>query len=154
MRILYAGFKGKYNSARVLLDKIDVMTDDKLYLTNSFVTSEKELRRKLEHGVYDLIIGIGQLKLDKNVIRIEKFGRGEEDFETSYDYGKLKLDLEKEGFLVEESIRTNYLCNNIYYYGLRYIHEKKLLTKMIFIHVPKLDELDFVDRLAGVLTRL
>lgn len=154
MRILYAGFKGKYNSAKVLLDKIKEDKGDKLYLTNSFVTSEKELRRKLEQGMYDLVVGIGQLKLDKNVIRIERFGRGEEDFETSYDYGKLKLDLEKEGFLVEESIRTNYLCNNIYYCGLQCIKKNDLLTKMIFIHVPKLDGIDDMNGLARVLERL
>ena len=30
----------------------------------------------------------------------------------------------------------NYLCNNIYYEGMKYINDKSLDAKMIFIHIP------------------
>lgn len=30
----------------------------------------------------------------------------------------------------------NYLCNNIYYEGMKYINDKSLDIKMIFIHIP------------------
>lgn len=150
MKILYAGFKGKNNSAKILLDKIKVDDCDKLYLTNSFLTSEKELERKLENENYDLVLGIGQLKLDVDVIRIERVGRGEETIETSYDYGDLKCRLEEAGYVVEESVKTNYLCNNIYYYGLKYIRDKKMKTKMLFIHLPKLKNITAIEKIGKV----
>jgi len=34
------------------------------------------------------------------------------------------------------------LCNNIYYKGLKYIFDNKLKTKMIFIHIPYLNNID------------
>ena len=33
----------------------------------------------------------------------------------------------------------NYLCNNIYYEGMKYIKEKSLDVKMIFIHIPSIN---------------
>ncbi len=46
--VLYTAFKGKTNSSKVLLDSIQVEEDNKLYLTNSFETSVKELLTKLK----------------------------------------------------------------------------------------------------------
>lgn len=150
MNNLYIGFKGKTNSSKILLDKIDINEDNKLYLTNSFITSVKELKSKLEKKKYNVIIGLGQLKLEKDVIRIEKFGCKEEVIETSYDYTKLKKVLKENGYIVEESNKTNYLCNNIYYEGLKYIKENDLNTKMIFIHVPKIKNINDIELLANI----
>lgn len=154
MKILYAGFKGKTNSAKILLDKMNVTPSDKLYLTNSFSTSERELEKKLEEKSYDLVVGIGQLKLDVDTIRIERFGIGAEKLETGYDYVQLKRNLEAAGYIVEESVRTNYLCNHIYYYGLKYIKDKKMKTKMIFIHLPKVKNINSIEKLGEVLLEL
>lgn len=59
MKILYTAFKGKNNSSKLLLDKINCNEIDKLYLTNSFNTSVKELIAKLKNTNYDLIIATG-----------------------------------------------------------------------------------------------
>lgn len=79
MRILFTAFKGKNNSSKILLDNIDCDIKNKLYLTNSFNKSVEELINKLKNTKYDLIISFGQLKLNSNVIRIEKNGIGDRD---------------------------------------------------------------------------
>ncbi len=150
MRVLYAGFKGKNNSAKILLDKLDIEDENKLYLTNSFDTSVKELKSKLSDNRYDLIVAIGQLKLDKNVVRIERYACGLERILTNYDYNDFKNLLKENNFVVEESNKTNYLCNNIYYHGLKIIKEQELDTKMIFVHIPKLKNIDDIDLLASI----
>lgn len=150
MRVLYAGFKGKTNSAKILLDKLDIEDENKLYLTNSFDTSVKELKSKLSDNRYDLIVAIGQLKLDKNVVRIERYACGLERILTNYDYNDFKNLLKENNFVVEESNKTNYLCNNIYYHGLKIIMEQELDTKMIFVHIPKLKNIDDIDLLASI----
>ena len=55
-------------------------------------------------------------------------------------------------FLVSKNA-GNYLCNNIYYEGLKYIKENDLKTKMIFIHVPSANQNYDLDKLAQVISR-
>ena len=59
MNILFTAFKGKNNASAVLLDMI---SGDKLYLTNSYVGLEKEILH-LEQ-IYDVVLMFG---LDKNL---------------------------------------------------------------------------------------
>ena len=59
MNILFTAFKGKNNASAVLLDMI---SGDKLYLTNSYVGLEKEILN-LEK-TYDIVLMFG---LDKNL---------------------------------------------------------------------------------------
>ncbi len=115
--VLYTAFKGKTNSSKILLDSIQVEEDNKLYLTNSFETSVKELLNKLKKSKVDFIVSFGQLKLPKNVIRIELRGIKDKIYTTHYDYKKLQEKLLSKGYKVEISSRTNYLCDNIYYHG-------------------------------------
>lgn len=150
MKVLFTAFKGKNNSSKILLDNIDCSMDDKLYLTNSFNTSVEELTNKLKNSKYDLIISFGQLKLKSNVIRIEKNGTGERIYQTSYDYSKLKDNMIKKGFKVIESNQTNYLCNNIYYNGLKYIDDEDIDCEMIFIHIPKMKMIEEIEKIANV----
>lgn len=150
MKVLFTAFKGKNNSSKILLDNIDCSMDDKLYLTNSFNTSVEELTNKLKNSKYDLIISFGQLKLKSNVIRIEKNGTGERIYQTSYDYSKLKDNMIKKGFKVIESNQTNYLCNNIYYNGLKYIDDEDIDCEMIFIHIPKIKMIEEIEKIANV----
>ncbi len=150
MRILFTAFKGKNNSSKILLDNIDCDIKNKLYLTNSFNKSVEELINKLKNTKYDLIISFGQLKLNSNVIRIEKNGIGDRIYQTNYDYSKLKNDMIKKGFKVIESNQTNYLCNNIYYNGLKYIDEENMDCKMIFIHIPKIKVIKEIEEIANI----
>lgn len=148
MKILYTAFKGKSNSSKLLLDNI--ITKNKLYLTNSFKTSVLELQKELKENYYDLIISFGQAPLNKNTIKIETQAHGKDKYSTNLDYTNIMQILKEEYKVIISSDAGNYLCNNIYYYGLRFIKENKLKTKMIFIHIPKIDKIDDIKKLAQI----
>ena len=146
MNILYTAFKGKNNSSKLLLDHIDA--NNKLYLTNSFKTSVVELNNKLKKNDYDLIVSFGQAPLDTDVIKIETTAKDKLKYVTSYDYSVLYNKLRKEYEVIISNVAGNYLCNNIYYNGLEYIIENKLITKMIFIHIPNKEKITDIGRLS------
>lgn len=151
MKVLYTAFKGAMNSSKVLLDEIE--NNHKLYITNSFETSVKELYKEIEN--YDYIISFGQAPLEQNVIKIEMTGCGENSYDTNYDYLKLKAEIEALGFKVILSKDAgNYLCNNFYYHELQYIDEHNLTTKMIFIHVPSLKNFSQISLFAHFISNL
>ena len=150
MKILYTAFNGQDNSSKILLDKITAESKDKLYLRNSFDTSVKQLINKLKK--YELIISFGQAPLDKDTIKIEVVGKKENTlYNTDFNYSKIKEDIKNKGFKVCISEDAgNFLCNNLYYNGLKYIKENNINCKMIFIHIPKIENISNIDLLANV----
>ena len=146
MNILYTAFKGKNNSSKLLLDHI--VANNKLYLTNSFKTSVVELINKLKKNDYDLIVSFGQAPLDTDVIKIETTAKDKLKYATSYDYRVLHNKLRKGYEVIISNDAGNYLCNNIYYNGLKYIIENKLKTKMIFIHIPNKEKITDIEKLS------
>lgn len=149
MEILYTAFKGKTNSSKMLLDKIS--NQNKLYLTNSFITSVYELEQELKRKNYDLIISFGQAFLDLDTIQIETLAKIEEDtYKTKYNYSKLKNKLENKYKVIVSKNASNYLCNNIYYHGLKLIEENNYNTNIIFIHIPKINNISDIDVLADI----
>lgn len=150
MKILYTAFNGQDNSSKILLDKITAESKDKLYLRNSFDTSVKQLINKIKN--YELIISFGQAPLDIDTIKIEVIGRKEKDlYKTDFNYSKIKEDIEKIGFKVYISEDAgNFLCNNLYFNGLKYINENNINCKMIFIHIPKINNISNIDLLANL----
>lgn len=148
MNILYTSFNGKSNSSKILLDYIKTDNCNKLYLRNSFTTSIKQLNSKIKDNNYDLIVSFGQAPLDRDTIKIETIGKNHNYYETNYDYIDLKNKLENKYNVIISNDAGNYLCNNIYYNGLKYIKENTLKAKMIFIHIPKIDNISFINELA------
>lgn len=149
MSVLFTGFNGKNNSSCLLVDKI--ISNNKLYLKNSFITSVKELEKELVKNNYDLIISFGQADIGIDTIKIELIGRGEIEFITNYDYSNIINKLELYGYRVLISKDAgNYLCNNLYYNGLKYISDNNINTKMIFIHIPKIKNISDIYMLASV----
>ena len=124
MKVLYTAFNGKCNSSKILLDYID--SNDKLYLKNSFDNSVKDFINKIKNNDYDLVISFGQAPIEKDMIKIEIKANMEDFYETNYDYSKL------------------------YYYGLKYIYENNLKTKMIFIHIPKIQNIRDIRLMADL----
>lgn len=149
MKVLYTAFKGKTNSSKILLDQIK--SDDKLYLTNSFKTSVKELIDRIKNNEYDVIVAFGQAPIERNTIKIETTARAEECLVTDYDFENIKNNIEKEYKVVISNNAGNYLCNNIYYNGLKYIKENGLKTKMIFIHIPKINNINNIEKLSKLI---
>lgn len=149
MKILYTAFNGKSNSSKILLDNIIAENNNKLYLRNSFKTSAEQLNKKIKSNEYDLIISFGQASLDKETIKIETRGNGIVPYDSDYDYKELEKIFNKNNFkTIISNDAGNYFCNNIYYNGLKYIKENNLKTKMIFIHIPQIDKLGHINRLA------
>lgn len=149
MKILYTAFNGKNNSSKILLDNINC--ENKLYLKNSFKTSVNELQKELEHNTYDLIISFGQAPLSSNTIKIETIGKDIDYYKTNYNFSDLKNKLENNGFnVIISNDAGNYLCNHIYYNGLKYISDNNLKCDMIFIHIPKIKNIDNIESLAHI----
>lgn len=151
-KILVAGFKGEDNSAKVLLDKIDYRC--KLYLENDFDISEKQLEMKLKEEDYDEVIIFGQKPLIKSIY-IELIGkRYNKQYCTNYDYNKISEYLELKGYKTNISNDAgNYLCNNIYFYGLDLLNKKYKTVKLIFIHIPTLKNIANIDNMASVFSK-
>lgn len=151
-KVLFTAFNGKVNSSKILLDKIK--TQNKLYLKNSFETSVKQFINEINAIDYDFIISFGQAPLEKDTIKIEIMANGEDSYTTKFDYSRLQKIFELSKFNVIISNNAgNYLCNNIYYAGLKYIDENKLKIKMIFIHIPTIKNISNINELAMILNK-
>jgi len=147
MKILFTAFNGKNNSSKILLDKIK--HKNKLYLKNSFKTSVAQLEKELKDNQYDLIISFGQAPLDVDTIKIETAGKGDVEYKTKYNYISLKNELDKNFKTIISEDAGTYLCNNIYYNGLKYVEKNKIKTNMIFIHIPMLNNISNIDDLSN-----
>lgn len=152
MNILYTAFNGKDNSSKILLDNIKTLDENKLYLRNSFITSVKQLQKKIKLDNYDLIVSFGQAPLEQDNIRIEVVGKNTtEIYESDFDYSQLKEKLEKNNYKTDVSRDAgNYYCNNIFFNGLKYIKENDLKCKMIFIHIPFIDKIGNIEDLSKI----
>lgn len=145
-KVLITSFKGKNNTSSILLKQINCNNIDKLELTNSFITSENELKNKIRKNSYTYILCFGQ-KPDCNHIYIELYGnKNNNKIKTKYPYKKLI------SFFNENKIKYslskdagNYLCNNIYYEGMKYIEDNSLDIKMLFIHIPSVYENSYFE---------
>lgn len=150
MNILYTAFNGKNNSSKILLDRID--GNNKLYLRNSFITSIDSLKKELLKNNYDLVICFGEAYLSIDTVKIELVGKKDMMvYKTSFDYSDLVSKLKNNNYKVIVSEDAgNYLCNNLYYNGLKYLNDNNMNIKMIFIHIPKISNISDIDKLAGV----
>lgn len=134
MKILLTAFAGKTNTSKLLLDSIQAA--DKQLLTNSFVSSEKQMLTAIQKVNPDFLIAFGQ-KPKVSCIYIESQARKNNVFKTNFDYFGLLESLNKCD--IEYKLSDNaghYLCNHVYYESLKYIKENNLCTRAIFIHVP------------------
>ena len=149
MQILFTAFNGKTNSSKQLLDLIN--TNNKLYLKNSFTTSVNQLIKEIRNNDYDLIISFGQAHLERDTIKIETQASLDNSYNTNYNYVNLKEKIETNYKIIISNNAGNYLCNNLYYYGLKYILDNNLKTKMIFIHIPKTNNISNIALLASII---
>lgn len=148
MKILYTAFNGKNNSSKILLDMIK--SENKLYLKNSFTTSVKQLENEIKKNNYDLIISFGRASLDSDTIKIETTGRGKENiYKTEFDYSNIYEKLKSDYDVLISDDAGNYFCNNIYYNGLKMINDNNLKINMIFIHIPDIDNITDIYKLAN-----
>lgn len=154
MKILLGGFRGNTNSSQIIIDKITSKHSiEKLYLINSFEGSKNQLVNLLDKQVYDLIVMFGQKqKVNSLYLECQADMKGHKLL-TNYKYDRLARILTDGAIAYQVSHNAgNYLCNHIFYNGLKYIQENNLKTEMIFIHVPSVKNIDCIDNLACVLS--
>lgn len=154
-KVLIAGFKGKTNSANILLDLVgDNPTVDKLYLVNSFSTCQKQIEEQLKQKIYRYVIIFGQ-KPSSNNILIERCGvYGGKKFFSNFDSTTLERYIKDAGFSVDVSFDAgSYLCNYVYYCGLNYMEQNQMVMEIIFLHIPKLNRLFDISKFSSMITQ-
>lgn len=146
MKVFFTAFDGENNSSKLLLDRINYK--HKLCLRNDFARSARRLERELESNDFDLVISFGQAPLPKDTIKIETVGRGEQNYKTNYDCSLLAKALSSNFNVKNSEDAGKYLCNHLYYCGLKYISDNNLKTKMVFVHIPMKDKIGDLETLA------
>lgn len=144
MKILFAGFEGEYNSSKILLDELKC--ENKLYLKNDKTLSCRQIERELKND-YDVVFLFGQKPKIKNKLCLELYAKnGDEILKTEFDVKKLAEKLKIAGIVSYFSDKSgNSYCNNIYFYVLKQINDKKLNTKAVFVHLPQLKNIENMD---------
>lgn len=149
MKVLFTAFDGENNSSKLLLDKINV--EYKLCLRNDFARSARRLERELKSNDYDLVMSFGQASLPKDTIKIETVGRGEQNYKTNCDYSLLAKALSSDFNVKISEDAGKYLCNHLYYCGLKCIKDSNLGVRMIFVHIPMKDKIGDLETLAKII---
>lgn len=152
MKILIAGFEGKDNSAKILLDCLKQKNNvDILYLKNDFEISGKQIEEKLIQE-YEYVLIFGQKPNTKNIYLENNAILEDTKLITDYYYGVLKEILENNNYKVSSSNDAgNYLCNNVFFRALNFKQENNLKSKIAFIHIPTIANIKDVKHLANVL---
>ena len=120
---------------------------DSLILPNDKVKDSEKLINKIIDGTYDYVFSFGQKPNIKNKVHIETAARnGESTVKTSFDCEQLQKLFESNGVVakISHNAGTSY-CNSLYFNDLSYIQNNKLKTKMVFIHIPFLKNIDNFD---------
>lgn len=151
MKILIAGFEGEDNSAKILLDEIQQESNnDILYLKNDFEMSGKQIQQKLLQK-YDYVLIFGQKPNTKNIYLENNATLNEIKLITDYYYGVLKKELESNDYKVVNSCNAgNYLCNNVFFRALSFKQTNNLKTKIAFIHIPTIDNIEDIKQLSRI----
>ncbi len=109
------------------------------------------LLKKILKNNYDLVIYFGEAPLFKDTIKIELIGNWKDVYKTSYDYSELVDKLRNNGYnVIISEDAGNYLCNNLYYNGLKFLYDNNMNAKMIFIHIPKINNISNINNLVGI----
>ncbi len=152
MKILIAGFKGNDNSAKVLLDNIkEKNNQDILYLENDFEVSSNQIEEKMLQN-YDYVLILGQKPNTRNIYLENNAVLEETKLQTDFYYGVLKEKLESNNYKVISSCDAgNYLCNNVFFRALSFKQTNDLKSKIAFIHIPTIDNIDDIELLASTI---
>ena len=148
-KVLLAGFLGVNNSSKIILDKASSNLE-KLYLKNDFKKCEEQIKSAISSNRYQYIFALGQKPIIKSIY-IELVGcSNETSFQTNFNYAALLEYLSGSGYKVKTSSNAgNYLCNHVYFHGLKEIYLNSYKTHMIFIHTPYLKNISDTKHLAN-----
>lgn len=127
-----------------------------LLLPNDKQRDSEILINVISRERFDYIISIGQKPNIKNKVHIETTAReGASEIRTDVDCDSLAIVFQKHGIYAKTSLSagTSY-CNQLYLNGLRYISRNTLDTRMVFVHIPFMENIgdinDFRERFLDV----
>ena len=142
-RVLLTAFRGSSSEQLIKYAK----EFDSLILPNDKVKDSEKLINKIIDGTYDYVFSFGQKPNIINKVHIETTARnGVTSVETDCDCERLQKLFESNGVVakISRNAGTSY-CNSLYFNGLLYIQNNKLKTKMVFVHIPFLKNIDNTD---------
>ncbi len=142
-KVLLTAFQG--TSSELLLQSSRYAT---LLLPGNKLKDAEKLFLLLQKEDFDYIISFGQRANIKNKVHIEITGRNDKDIiSTSVDVDRLCDLFMRNGIFakVSHNAGTSY-CNSIYWNGLTYIADRKLNTKMVFVHIPFVKNIENMKR--------
>lgn len=155
-KILLTGFKKAYendiSTSKILLDKVN-NNYDKFLFTNDFNIIKEEAKEIIKQD-YDYIIMLGQKpKIKDLVIEIECHN----ERESLYTNFPLELILKplkdnKINYHIRETI-GEYYCNYAYYEVLKNLKETRTNTKVIFIHIPYINNFNNISKVIEILNK-
>lgn len=156
-RILFTGFQKPYkngeNSSDLLLDKISDEYD-KFLFTNDYTTIIYEIDALFEKEKYDYVIMFGQKPLIKRLSIEVKCKKKKEILETNFPFQKLLtiLDENSISYKISENPGVSY-CNFAYYNALKCLEVRGYKTKVIFIHVPFIENFVELEKFVKIINQ-
>ena len=142
-RVLLTAFRGSSSEQLIKYAK----GFDILILPNDKIKDSEKLINKITECTYDYVLGFGQRPNTKNKVHIETTARDEiTSVETDFDCVQLQKIFASNGITakISHNAGTSY-CNCLYYNSLSYLQKNDLYTKMVFIHIPFLKNIDDTD---------
>lgn len=155
-KILLTGFKKAYendiSTSKILLDKVN-NNYDKFLFTNDFNIIKEEAKEIIKQD-YDYIIMLGQKpKIKDLVIEIECHNE-EGSLYTNFPLELILKPLKdnKINYHIRETI-GDYYCNYAYYEILKNLEETGINTKVIFIHIPYINNFNNISKVIEILNK-
>lgn len=154
--ILLTAFCG--SSSELLLKDTEIY--ETLILPNDKVKDSEKLIDAISKGKFEYIISFKQRPNIKNKVHIETSAH-EKEFciITNFDCNKLERLFKQSQIIskISHNAGTSF-CNELYLNGLKYIFQKNIDTKMVFLHIPFSKNIDdfnsfskqIFDAIAGI----
>lgn len=142
--ILLTAFRG--SSSELLLKGTEIY--ETLILPNDKVKDSEKLIDTISKGKFDYVISFGQRPNIKNKVHIETSAH-DKDFYISTNFNCDELEMLFKQSQITSKISHNAgtsFCNELYLNGLRYIFQKNLEIKMVFLHIPFSKNIDDFNR--------
>lgn len=154
-RILLTGFKDvSKNSSAMLLNRISDKYS-KFLFTNDYTTIIDEIDSLFETKKYDYVIMFGQKPLMKS-LAIEMICKQKKDFlRTNFPLEKLLTIFDNHliTYKISQNPGISY-CNFAYYNVLKCLEARKIDTKVLFIHVPFIENSEEFERIVELFNQI
>jgi len=152
-KVLYTGFKKAnrkdVSCTSILLEK--VREREKFLFTNDFNIISEEIRDIIKND-YELVIMLGQKPLLKKLSIEIQATIDDNVLSTNFDLEYLQKLLSDYNIDYKISNRPgNSYCNYAYYWLLDAVNKRHLKTKVVFIHIPYIDNFIQINNVINLL---